>query len=98
MLGEYQEIITQKTTATVSENLTNFIVSSPYSVPVHIYFKWALIYQDGDDNKFVDCALNGQAEYLVTDDRHFRILSQVPFPTVKIIRTKDFLSLVKSLP
>ena len=36
-----------------------------------------MIDQDADDNKFVDCALNGQANFLVTDDKHFDVLSAI---------------------
>lgn len=32
---------------------------SPDLDSVTIYFKWADIYADADDNKFVDSALNG---------------------------------------
>ncbi|MEM6319582.1 MAG: PIN domain-containing protein [Bacteroidota bacterium] len=53
-----------------------------------------LIEKDVDDNKFVDCAISGNADYLVTDDKHFKILKQGDFPAVKVIRTKDFLDLL----
>jgi len=40
-------------------------------------------------------SLNGQADFLVTDDRHFNILKRIGFPPVKIIRTKDFIEEIK---
>ncbi len=67
------------------------MVRSPDVEKIEVYFKWAIITQDEDDNKFVDCALNGRAHYLVTDDRHFRVLKQIGFPPIQVIRTKDFL-------
>lgn len=46
---------------------------------------------DGDDNKFVDCALNGRADFIVTDDRHFRILKNISFPNLRVLNTREFL-------
>ncbi len=56
-----------------------------------------MIDRDADDNKFVDCALNGQADFLVTDDKHFNILKKIGFPPVDVIQTVDFLEKVISL-
>ena len=64
---------------------------------MEIYFKWSIITKDADDNKFVDCALNGQANFLVTDDKHFNILKKTGFPPIQILRTKEFLEEVNNL-
>ena len=48
-----------------------------------IDFAWFLIEADPDDNKFVDCAIAGQADYIVTHDKHFRILDEIQFPRVR---------------
>ena len=64
---------------------------SPDVEKIEIYFRWAIITQDEDDNKFVDCALNGRAHYIVTDDKHFRVLKKIGFPPIQVIRTEDFL-------
>ncbi|MBU6341467.1 MAG: PIN domain-containing protein [Bacteroidetes bacterium] len=45
---------------------------------------------DPDDNKFVDCAIAGQAKYIVTEDRHFNILKKIPFPKVLVLNTDAF--------
>ena len=37
------------------------------------------ITSDPDDSKFVDCAICGQAEYLVSNDNHFKILNDIKF-------------------
>ncbi len=91
ILNEYREKLEEKIGLAVAENLLNFMVRSPDVEKIEVYFKWAIITQDEDDNKFVDCALNGRAHYLVTDDRHFRVLKQIGFPPIQVIRTKDFL-------
>ena len=61
---------------------------------IEIYYQWHLIEEDVDDNKFVDCAISGNADYLVTDDKHFNQLHKIEFPAVKIIKTKEFLKLL----
>ncbi|WP_417570360.1 PIN domain-containing protein [Phocaeicola coprocola] len=45
---------------------------------------------DQDDNKFVDCAITANAEYIVTEDHHFNELKNISFPSVAIINLKDF--------
>ena len=45
---------------------------------------------DYDDNKFVDSAIAGNVDYIVTNDRHFSPLKEIDFPRVEIIKTNDF--------
>ena len=92
IINEYVEIIEQRANAIVAENISNLLLRSPDVEKVQIYFRWSIITQDADDNKFVDCALNGQANFLVTDDKHFNILKRIGFPPVKVIRTEAFLA------
>jgi len=96
VLTEYVEILEQRTNAIVAENIGNLLVRSPDVDKVEIYFKWAAIYADADDNKFVDCALNGNAQFIITDDKHFNILKDVEFLDVEILRTQDFAQLVSN--
>ena len=34
-------------------------------------FRFNLISRDSDDNKFVDCAIAAEADYIITSDHHF---------------------------
>lgn len=90
VINEYIEKIEEKTNAIVAENISNLLISSPDVEKIEIYFKWSIITKDADDNKFVDCALNGQASFLVTDDKHYNILKKIGFPPIKVIRTVAF--------
>ena len=94
ILNEYVEKLEEKANIVVAENIANFLLRSPDVERVDIYFNWSIITTDVDDNKFVDCALNGRADYLVTDDKHYNLLKDMAFPLVNIIRTRDFLDLV----
>lgn len=97
IISEYVEILGQRTSAIVADNIGDLLMSSPDVEKISIYFKWSIITQDADNNKFVDCALNGRADFLVTDDKHFTALKKIGFPPVKIIRTKAFLEKIKKL-
>ena len=54
-------------------------------------FRFGLIETDPDDNKFVDCAIVANAEYIVTDDAHFDVLKDIPFPRVLVMTAEEFL-------
>ena len=47
-----------------------------------------------NDNKFVDCAFAANAEYLVSDDKHFKILQRTPFPQLNLVRMAEFLNII----
>jgi len=95
IISEYHEKIEQKTNIIVADNIVNFLLTSTEVEKTEIYFKWKLISKDKDDNKFVDCALNGQANFLITDDKHFKTLETVGFPLMNVIKTNDFLLKIK---
>ena len=50
-----------------------------------------ILEQDPDDNKFVDCAIVAGAEYIVSEDAHFRVLDTIPFPCVSVKRLEEFM-------
>lgn len=57
-----------------------------------IYVHFSLIEADPDDNKFVDCAVAADAEYIVTNDSHFNVLKKIDWPKISIITIEDFAS------
>ncbi|MDB5143801.1 MAG: putative toxin-antitoxin system toxin component, family [Mucilaginibacter sp.] len=61
---------------------------------VEVYFEWKLIDQDPNDNKYVDAAVVGAADYIVTNDQHFQVLKTVDFPKVNVITIEEFLKLI----
>jgi len=73
----------------------NFIFYSVNTLLITPYFQWNLISSDLDDNKFVDCALNAGADYIVTNDQHFNVLKSIEFPPIKVIDMETFKSMLK---
>ncbi|MBL7732608.1 MAG: putative toxin-antitoxin system toxin component, PIN family [Chitinophagaceae bacterium] len=97
ILMEYEE----KITAIFSEETAELIIGA-FSFMENIrkadvHFKLNLIVADPDDNKFSDCAFAANAHYLVTDDRHFNVLRNIPFPSITVITLDEFKSLLEAL-
>jgi len=90
ILLEYLEILEQKTNSEVSHNIGLFLSVHPQIKHVTSYYNWNLIEADGSDNKFVDCALAADA-LLVSNDKHFKILKETPFPSVLYLDLKEFI-------
>lgn len=70
ILEEYQEIIGRVANEVVAYNVVNAIVRSPFTRFFTPPFRFRLIEQDPDDNKFVDCAITAGADYIVSEDAH----------------------------
>ena len=54
------------------------------------HYTSALIEADKDVNKFVDCAIAANAKCIVTEDKHFRVLKNIPFPKVEVLGLEEF--------
>lgn len=88
ILAEYAEIIGQhmgkaaEAVMGVIENLSNVCF-------ITTYYQFHLL-KDEDDNKFVDCAIAANADFIVNHDSDFNILTHIEFPTVRVITTEQF--------
>ena len=94
ILEEYQEIIEQQTTSHIAENIILLILNKKNVTFVDPHFRLGLITEDPDDNKFVDCAFAANADYLVSNDKHFTILHNIPFPRLNLVGMADFLETI----
>lgn len=94
ILSEYTEILEQKTSPWLAETVVNTIVNNVNTVRIAPTFFFELIQSDPDDNKFVDCAVCGNAEFIVSNDAHFRMLSQIDFPKVRVVSIKEYQEVV----
>ena len=91
ILDEYIEIISQKMTPEIAENVADLLLKSKNVELIYPQFRWGLITADPDDNKFVDCAFAAGATYIVSDDSHFNVLRDITFPQLLVLRLKEFL-------
>lgn len=91
VLLEYEEILQRIFPEKLLEQFWLFILSSDNVIFVTPTFNFQLPFADEDDQKFVDCAVCGNADFLVTNDKHYNILKDIKFPKVKVIRAAHLL-------
>ena len=97
ILSEYAEIISDRYSVRTMEIILTIILQSKNHQRFEPSFKWQLVTADPDDNKFVDCALGANVDYLVSDDKHIKNLLKISnlFPPVPIVTFKQFSQLMK---
>ena len=94
ILAEYAEIIGKLAGTDTAERVLETIIESPNVEFFRPTYRFNLITVDPDDNKFVDCAIQANARYIVTNDHHYDILRRIDFPKVGIIKLMDFLLMI----
>jgi uncharacterized protein len=94
ILTEYIEVLERKTNTIVANNIGEMLLNLDNLKKVEVYFEWKLIEKDPDDNKYVDAAIVGGADYIVTNDQHFNQLNAVEFPKLNVISIDEFLNLL----
>lgn len=90
ILNEYEEVLSQKTTPEIAHNVVEAIARLHTTIYQEVYVHFGLIKEDVDDNKFVDCAVASDAEFIVTNDSHFNVLRNIDWPKLTIITLKEF--------
>lgn len=90
ILLEYEEIISQKISSRIASILMEALTNRPNLVRITPTWRFNLITKDPDDNKFVDCAICGMAEYIVSNDHHFDALKDIEFPMVTVLSIQEF--------
>lgn len=89
ILSEYSEIIERHMGADISESVMGVFDNLRNIEFVTKYFQFRLL-KDEDDDKFVDCAIAANADYIVSHDKEFNVLKTISFPKVKVINTEAF--------
>ena len=95
ILNEYEEILAQKTNVEIAHNVVEAIARLNSTKFQESYIHFCLIDKDMDDNKFVDCAVAANAEYIVSNDAHFNVLKEIDWPKVEVITIQDFIRQIK---
>lgn len=90
ILEEYEEIISSHMSSLAARIAVETILRANNVVRVDAQFRFNLIAADIDDNKFVDCAIIANADYIVSEDSHFNVLKSIPFPRVEVKRLREF--------
>jgi uncharacterized protein len=90
---EYEEVIARHMGREAATALGGFLDVSRHVAWVRAPYRWRLIEEDPDDDKFVDCAIAAGA-LIVSEDRHFERLGDVPFPPVEVVGIRQLARLL----
>ena len=97
ILTEYEEQIAARYDNQTVGYLLGVLGALPNVRRVTPFFRWQLIINDPDDDKFVDAAIAANADLLVTNDRHFDVLKTVDFPKVTTATAQSFRELLTGM-
>ena len=89
ILLEYEEVFNRWVPTNVVRNTVQTIIDHPNGIIVNPSYFWRLIDGDKDDNKYVDCAVAANADYLISNDRHFNILETTQFPKIERLKIDE---------
>jgi putative PIN family toxin of toxin-antitoxin system len=97
IMSEYEEILAKKTSPSFADIIIQIMLNSENVIFAHPTFRFNLITADPDDNKFVDCAIVTNADYIVSQDKHFDVLKKIDFPKVNAIKIDTFSKMISNL-
>jgi uncharacterized protein len=89
ILNEIEEVYSRWTPQPIVKNILKAIVNHPNTLFIAPSYFWNFIHQDQDDNKYVDCAIAANADFIVTNDAHFKNLKKIGFPKVRVLSTSQ---------
>jgi putative PIN family toxin of toxin-antitoxin system len=95
VLTEYEEELAEFYSPQTANLVVNILLTASNVIFSEPFFKYGLIAQDPDDNKFADLAIAANVDFLVTNDRHFRVLKTIAFPTVNVVPLAEFQQILK---
>ena len=94
IIEEYAEVISRNINERVAQTVIYLIMTLSNVKYIDPHFRFQLITADPDDNKFVNCAIAANAKYIVTEDHHFDVLKDIPFPHIEVISIEQFLDML----
>src|ERR1700750_1860873 len=90
ILTEYQEQITLRYGIESTNASLDFLLLLPNVILTNPSFLWQLVENDKDDNKFVDCYIASQCDYIISNDRHIHQIKGNVFPQIAVLRYDEF--------
>lgn len=93
ILLEYEEVVTERAGAARWSILERLLSISSNVMRVSPSYRFGLISADVDDNKFADCAVAANAEYIVTTDHHFQSMHGSGFKP-QVVTPEQFMALL----
>lgn len=97
IMMEYQEQIALRYGIKQTDAILDFMLLLPNVFLHNPTFSWHLIDNDKDDNKFIDCFVVSQSDFIVSNDRHLHQVKNNDFPAINVFRYEEFESKYKSV-
>ena len=94
IMTEYEERLAGRYSEKIANIVLEALSVAPNVIFDELYFKWKLVENDPDDNKFADLTISGNADYLVTNDRHFNPLKTLEFPQINIVTLDELKKII----
>ncbi len=91
---EYSELLLERSNALNAKRTLRALLVLPNVMLTEPSYRWRLVVADPDDDKFVDCAVAGNADYLITDDKHYERLKNIEFPMLTVLTGDQFLKVL----
>jgi uncharacterized protein len=96
ILDEYFDVLNRfDLTEEDIEDITILFANPNKTILLDPDIRLNVIETDIDDNKFLECAKSGNADYIISGDRH--LLEIKTFENIKIVNTATFLEIIRQL-
>jgi uncharacterized protein len=90
ILNEYYEILSDFYSPQTAEIVVGILLAAENVELAEPYFSYNFIVKDPEDNKFSNLAISTNAQYLVSNDKHFKIFKDIDFPHLNVVKLKKF--------
>jgi len=94
ILSEYAEQLTDFYSQTTANLVLDILCTATNVIFAEPFYRWGIIQEDPDDNKFADLAISASADALVTFDKHFHMFRDLKFPALNVLHPKGFSSFI----
>jgi len=95
LLDEFASVLLRRFQLTVAEVQRARQLVQDFSELVVITGQLRVVVEDPEDDKVVECAVVGNADYIVTGDKHLLALKQ--YGNIAIVKAAEFLKIVQTL-
>src|SRR6185312_1569345 len=90
ILTEYQEQVVRRYGLNKADASLDFLLLLPNVILKNPSYLWQLVDKDKDDNKFVDCYVAGQCDFIISNDRHIHQIKTNKFPWINVLDYEEF--------
>lgn len=90
ILEEYEEKLIEFYSTQTADLVLGILENAPNVIFAEPYFRWNIITEDPDDNKFADLAISLNVDCLVTNDKHFKVFKKLDFPKLTVLTPQQF--------